>query len=66
MCHDAGAQLTARMLLYRDRATGPVALRKWDAYEDSGPAKEPQKNGAEERGWGGGMLIRRDERISDR
>lgn len=41
MCHDAGAQLTARKLLCRDRATGTVALRKWDAYEDSGPVKEP-------------------------
>ena len=61
MCHDAGAQLTSRMLLYRDRVTGPFTLRKWDAYEDSGPVKEPPQHQK-----GGGMLIQRDERISDR
>lgn len=68
MCHDAGPQLTARKLLYRDRATAPFTLRKWDAYKDPGPVKEPTHppKKKELKKEAGGTLIRRDERIGDR
>lgn len=42
MCHDAGAQPTARMLFYRDRATVPFTLKKWGRACKRAPPKKCQ------------------------